>query len=395
MSTAHQKYQAGLRKRFVFMTGRLAAWLSAALALVTVACNGAKQPTHAASGAHDASAASSGVAATGGSAASGGDGVDNPGALKDAGPSRRNDAGLADGTCQAADVSASRVIPTVVLVIDQSGSMNDAFGSAGTRWNVLRDFLLKPDGLIASFETQVRFGLSMYSAVQNPDNSGTMQCPIVTGVAPTLKNFAAISDSYQKAMPLAETPTGDAIDKIVAGLPKPALDHDPEPVVLILATDGEPDRCEELNPQHGQDEAVAAVKHAFEMGIRTYIISVGDEVSKQHQQDVANAGLGHDAGDPAPYWQAGDDQALRQALTSIIGAQVSCDLSLRGAVQNGNPCDGTVELNGKRLECKGKDGWQLQDPKHIRLLGQACEDFKTIKSALVHASFPCSVQVVF
>ena len=299
-------------------------------------------------------------------------------------------------TCQAADVTASRVIPTVVLVIDQSGSMNDAFGNAGTRWNVLRDFLLKSDGLIATLENQVRFGLAMYSAVPNPDSSGTQECPIVTSVAPQLMGYAAISAAYRKAEPLSDTPTGDAIDKIVASLPKAELDKNNEPVVLILATDGEPDRCEELNPQMGQAEAVAAVQHAFEMGIRTYIISVGNEVSVQHQQDMANAGVGHKAGDPAAmYWTAGDDTSLRAALTEIVSAQISCDVALQGAVRGGDPCLGTVELNGSKLECKGKDGWELSDPKHLRLLGKACMDYKTLKNAMVHARFPCDVQVVF
>jgi hypothetical protein len=301
-------------------------------------------------------------------------------------------------TCQMADVSASRVIPTVILVIDQSGSMTQPFGG-GTRWQVLRDFLLKSDGLIASLQTQIRFGLAMYSAVERPDNSGTMECPIVTSVTPKLMNFAAISDIYTKANPLSETPTGDAIDKIVGTLPKPEPDKPVDPVVLILATDGEPDRCEELNPQNGQEEAVTAVKHAFSMGIRTYIISVGDEVSAKHQQDVANAGIGRMPADPkdnAPYWNAMDDTTLRSALTEIIAAQVSCDVTLEGKVQNGNPCDGTVELNGTKLTCKGSDGWELSsDAKHIRLLGKACSDFKTIKDSMVHARFPCTVQVVF
>jgi hypothetical protein len=304
----------------------------------------------------------------------------------------------ASTTCQMADVSASRVIPTVILVIDQSGSMTESF-SGGTRWQVLRDFLLKSDGLIASLQTQIRFGFAMYSAVEHPDNSGTMECPIVTSVAPKLMNFAAISDVYTKANPLGETPTGDAIDKIVNTLPTPEPDKPVDPVVLILATDGEPDRCEELNPQHGQAEAVNAVKHAFSLGIRTYIISVGDEVSAQHQQDVANAGIGRVPTDPkdnAPYWNAMDDTTLRAALTEIIAAQVSCDVTLEGKVQNGNPCDGTVELNGTKLACKGSDGWELgSDGKHIRLLGKACNDFKTIKDSMVHARFPCSVQIVF
>jgi hypothetical protein len=208
-------------------------------------------------------------------------------------------------------------------------------------------------------------------------------------------NYLAISQSYKTAMPLGDTPTGDSIDKIVASLPAASLDKHADPVVLILATDGEPDRCEELNPQHGQAEAVAAVKNAFDMGIRTYIISVGDEVSMQHQQDVANAGVGHKADDPAQYWKAGDDDSLRKALTEIIGSQVSCDVTLEGDVQGGNACDGTVELNGKKLDCNGQNGWKLADSKHIRLQGKACDDFKSLSNASVLARFPCSVQIVF
>lgn len=308
------------------------------------------------------------------------------------------DMDAATDTCQMADVSASRVIPTVILVIDQSGSMTEPF-SGGTRWNVLRDFLLRIDGLIYSFQTQIRFGFAMYSAQANSDDTARGECPLVTSVAPKLMNFAAINDVYRSANPLSETPTGDAIDKIVNDLPKPEPDKQVDPVVLIVATDGEPDRCERLNPQEGQEEAVNAVKRAFMMGIRTYIISVGADVSAQHQQDVANAGLGRMAGDPmgnAPYWNAGDDTTLRQALTEIIAAQVSCEVTLEGKVQGGNPCDGTVELNGKKLVCKGSDGWELgSDGKHIRLAGKACNDFKTIKDSMVHARFPCSVQIVF
>lgn len=315
------------------------------------------------------------------------------GFVLDAGSSRR-DAAIG-GSCQAADVAAARVIPNIVLVIDQSGSMTENFGDTGSRWNVLRDFLLKPDGLIAMFETQARFGLAMYTAVEAQNGAPAQACPMVTSVTPKLMNYADIRQAYNAAMPIGETPTGDSIDQIVDGLPKAQLDMSDGPTVLILATDGEPDRCEELNPQNGQAEAVAAVTRAFSMGIRTYIISVGSDVSAQHQQDVANAGIGHQTSDPAPYWRAGDDVSLRDALTEIIGAQVSCEVALEGSVQSGDACLGTVELNSTKLGCKDKDGWELADAKHLRLLGKACSDWKTLRNAVVHARFPCDVEVVF
>lgn len=299
-------------------------------------------------------------------------------------------------TCQRENISAARVIPNIVLVIDQSGSMTEGFGGAGTRWDVLRDFLLRPDGLIAMFETQVRFGLAMYTALVEGDNGAQPPpCPMVTSVEPKLMNHADISTAYNAAAPLGETPTGDAIDRIVDGLPQAQLDQNEGPTVLILATDGEPDRCEELNPQQGQAEAVAAVTRAFSMGIRTYIISVGEDVSQQHQQDVANAGIGRDASNPAPFWRAGDDASLRQALTEIIGSQVSCDVALNGRVESGDPCSGTVRLNSVELMCNDENGWELADPNHIRLRGRACSDWKTLRNALINAQFPCDVQIVF
>ncbi|HKP58265.1 MAG TPA: vWA domain-containing protein [Polyangiales bacterium] len=295
--------------------------------------------------------------------------------------------------CARSDVVAGRVTPTVVLIIDQSGSMNDSLGS-GSRWNVLRDFLLKDDGLIKSMQDKMRFGVAMYSARSDLLNGQPQECPIVTSVTPALNNFNAIADAYRKSEPIDETPTGDSITKILAGLPKPAPDAPVEPTIFVLATDGEPDRCEELNPQNGQAETISAVKAAFDMSIKTFVIGVGAEISKTHQQDVANAGIGHKAGEPnAPYWTAGDDMSLRNALMDIIGAQVSCDIALKGRVE-GDACSGTVALSGAPLGCKNPDGWELVDPMHVRLLGKACADFKKQEVSTLNITFPCAAVIL-
>ncbi len=293
--------------------------------------------------------------------------------------------------CARSDVVAGRVTPTVILVIDQSSSMHDPLGT-GTRWNVLRDFLLKDDGLIKSLESKMRFGLATYSA-RSEDPADV--CPLVASVEPALDNYAAIAASYRSAEPIEDTPTGDSIDKIVNGLPQPAPDAPRDPVVLVLATDGEPDRCEQLDPQgpEAQAETIAAVKRAYGMNVQPFVIGVGAEISKAHQQDVANAGVGAAAGQNAPYWTADDDQTLRTALTDIIGAQVSCDVELKGRVE-GDPCAGTVSLSGRALGCKDKDGWELTDPSHVRLLGQACDMFKREEVSTLNISFPCAAVVL-
>src|SRR5258707_665443 len=60
--------------------------------------------------------------------------------------------------------------------------------------------------------------------------------------------------------------------------------------IIVLATDGEPDTCEEPNPQNGGPAAIAAASTAFSAGIHTYVLSVGGDV--RSAQQMANAGAG-------------------------------------------------------------------------------------------------------
>ena len=303
-----------------------------------------------------------------------------------------------EGGCAGASVTARRVTPNVILIVDQSSSMNEGFGGR-TRWQALRRSLLDPDdGLIQALDDQVRFGLALYSA-RNRDGDTRLpqgECPTLTEVSAMLDNYSAIQEVYSDADPIDETPTGDAIDAILDGilnLPDPS----PDPTIFILATDGEPDRCEELNPQNGQEEAIAAVTRAYNSGIRTYIISVGRDVSEAHLQDVANAGVGQDgAGPDADFWVAGDDQGLRDALTAIIGGELSCVVQLDGSLSDpSEACMGTVELNGRDLTCDDPDGWELVDANHLELLGEACAELQGGPGANLTATFPCGVDIIF
>lgn len=330
-----------------------------------------------------------------GGRSSGGD-FDNPTGASGDGPGQPGGAVNGDD-CPDTTVRASQVTPTVILVVDQSSSMDDAFEGRQSRWDVLRDFLLEePNGLVSELQDQVKFGLALYSAESGgnaPDPIG--ECPMITTVAPALGNYDAIAQRYRGVDTIEDTPTGDAIDAIIDDL---NLGTDPDnaddPTVFIVATDGEPDRCEELDPQRGQDEAIAAVERAYTLGIRTFIISVGEgTVSASHQQDVANAGLGRSGGDSdAPYWVAGDDSSLRAALSEIVGTQLGCEVQLNGRVQ-GNGCLGVVSLNGRTLECDGRDGWELSSPRTVRLRGSACDELKAGADAVVDVRFPCDVDV--
>ncbi|MBX3271328.1 MAG: VWA domain-containing protein [Sandaracinaceae bacterium] len=308
----------------------------------------------------------------------------------------RDAGGLVDTSFICADVrvQANRVTPTVVVIVDQSGSMTERFGDSN-RWDALRDSLLaRPDGFIAALESQVRFGLALYSATFR-DGMPVGMCPSVEYVPPAIDNYAAIQAVYGPASPLSETPTGESVDAVLTRL---SMVPDPtdDPTIFILATDGEPDTCAVPNPQTGQPQAIAAVERAYRAGVRTYVISVGRDVSAAHLQDVANAGLGRRAGDPdAEYWVAGDDAGLRAALTAIIGGELSCVVTLTGMIQDLDlACTGTVILNGTPIPCDDPDGWNVLDATHIELRGESCERLQRTPGATLEATFPCDVILI-
>ena len=320
-----------------------------------------------------------GAACTGGTCSADGRCV-----LADAGSSR--DAPPADTTCASVNVGASLATPNVIFVIDRSGSMTQDF-DGDSRWDTLESALLaEPDGPIFSLQSSVRFGIAMYT-----EEDGT--CPDLITIPAALDNYTAIETRYRMEGPGGGTPTGDSITAILGMIETLAPERD-EPTILILATDGEPDTCEDGDDEvNGRLESIAAVESAYDMNIRTFVISVGDDVAGEHLQDVANAGLGRSGSDPdAEFWVATDTTGLVSALEEIVGGVVSCDVTLAGTIDPEQACSGTVRLGTEVLEC-GTD-WVAVDATHIEILGDACDRLQSSGESLT-ATFPCGVATPF
>lgn len=355
---------------------------AAALALIVVGCGGSSTPEQA----EDTPDTDSGIDLTvGGESSSSGD---DPVVTSGPPPTTTADPDALTSGCGEVTVTLEPVIPTIVLLIDQSGSMTADFGGQD-RWAAVYETLMNPDdGVVAQLESQVRFGVTLYTSEDGNDGP---KCPILTSVEAALDNRAAIDMEYGPANPNDETPTGESLQAVATSLS--ALDFE-GPKAIVLATDGEPDTCETPNPQEGQPEALAAAEFAFGEGISTFIISVGDEVGADHLQQMANVGVGKDADDPmpAPYYEALDAGQLVDAFNEIIGTFISCELSIDGEVDLEQACEGTVKLDGEELEC-GVD-WEVPEETTLILLGQACETLKDGASHTVDASWPCGAVVI-
>jgi hypothetical protein len=282
----------------------------------------------------------------------------------------------------------------VLLLVDQSGSMNEAFDGSD-RWQTLRKALMDPKtGIVSTLERQVRFGLTLYSG-----RPGMMPCPLLTSVAPKLLNFAPIDMAYPAPTSsiIKDTPTGESI-VAAAGLLQQVTD--PGPKVIVLATDGEPDTCAVPDPQtpEAKELAIKAAQDAFAAGVFTFYISVGDEVSDLHATEMANVGQGYPRTDATKrFYRANDQKALADAFATIVDGIRTCSFQLNGTVTDGGEKDGTVTLDGAPLTLNDPNGWRLSSPTTIELTGTACEKIKNEKDAVHHiaAKFKCGIIIPF
>jgi hypothetical protein len=324
-------------------------------------------------------------------------------------------------------------VPTVMLLIDRSGSMTaaDGFGTAVAaavtdgsytlgecpsqndwRWNVVRDVLLSPTkGIVKPLEERVRFGLSLYTSRNGriaPPPAGpgphpieldpTKMCPELIEVPIALNNHGPMLEQFKCSDVGDDTPTGESLVAAAATL---AAFQEPGPKVIVLATDGAPDNCEcpdwggghhvpdKCNVDGIQDsikaEVVATAKQIHERdGVTVHVINVstpGDTSLQQHLDELATAGGGK-------VYPGFSPSALATAFEEIIDGVRSCAIDLDGEITEGKEASGTVKLDGEELELDGADGWKVNSPTQIELLGAACEAIKSGKHD-ISINFPC------
>lgn len=326
-------------------------------------------------------------------------GFDNP-ELVDAGvgPGSFHDAGLSDDSCAQGQIDVPRVAPKVVLVLDGSCSMSTDYPSSGgqsasrcvssegSRWGALRRALLDPNaGVVTRLAGVVEFGLVVFGTQPS--------CPLTADpITPAINNLAAIEGSIGQAPPGMFTPTGAALDYVYNNLIEPVTpDTDMGPQIVVLATDGEPNSCDDPETNYGP--SVQASQLGMQLGVTTYVISLANAQGEfhDHLQELANLGAGMNAGGTAKLYEPSTPEELAADLELLIGGAVGCDIALNGDVDPNAACQGQVTLNGQPIACEDPNGWTLIDSRHIRLQGAACDQLMRDMTVALAASFPCTV----
>ncbi len=290
--------------------------------------------------------------------------------------------------CAEVNVKLNAATPSVILLIDKSGSMTESFGG-NSRWDSVYNVLMDATtGVVPLLQDKVRFGLSLYTSDYG---FGGGTCPILTDVPVALNNYDAMNAVYQpiKLVDEGDTPTGESIDAAAARL---KAISDPGTKVIVLATDGVPDTCAEPDG-NGEQVSLNAAKNAFAAGITTSIISVGADISQAHLQQMANVGSGLPANGAtkADYFQALDSTQLLAAFNQILGNVRTCEFTIDGSIENSYAGQGKVVMDGKALVYS--TDWKLSNDSTLEVLNNACATIMADDDHTLTATFPCTAIV--
>ena len=283
------------------------------------------------------------------------------------------------------------IVPDVLILLDNSASMNDDAGGstcpggcgASSKWTQVTTAI---EDVVMSTQASVNWGLQFMGS------NSTCGVPpgVAVGVLPSASD--AISTALALVHPLGDTPTELAMDSAVTYLQGRT---DPNSKYILLATDGlptcKPDGGVNDDDSAGAEAAVAAARTA---GFDTFVVGFATS------QGTANATLDAMAvagGEPTPpgsdtsYYLAADTATLEAALTTIAANAKPCSFALppassgrlviSGVGSSGNP---TMILAG------GANGWAYAaDMKSVALSGFACARSRSGLYASIVASY-CS-----
>lgn len=194
--------------------------------------------------------------------------------------------------CQSGGVNFTPKVPTVLLLVDRSGTMFTPQGTPQTTpWDTLRDGVLP---VVQELDAQVRFGMMAVTG-----ESG--QCPLLDEVVPADQNYTAVSTKYTSLMrpTKGESPGMLGLARAYEIL---SADTTPGDKYVLFVTDGEQDYCGDGNALCPTDSVVYWLQKLKAQNVTTMIFGLPSGASGPDQaryeavlQAFANAGAGQPA----------------------------------------------------------------------------------------------------
>jgi len=285
-----------------------------------------------------------------------------------------------------ANVTLDPVPPTVHVLVDMSGSMSRGFNGM-SRWSAVRRALVDTtDGVVSQLSDRIYFGATMYYS--NDGNSGGA-CAVLSTEGPQLFNLSRIRQLIDSGSPRDDTPTAEAVEQIASTF-IPAVAKSKR--FLVIATDGDPDQCTDPNAHDLESRILTenAVDRAYAAGISTLVLSVGNDITREHLRRTANLGAGQPVfTGTAPYYVANNPNQLVNQLESLVATTLpTCSFNLAQPLAFADIPRAKLELAGAAITF-GTD-WRWVDEHTIELVGQACDLVTGDPTLPITGKIPCA-----
>lgn len=299
--------------------------------------------------------------------------------------------------CQVEATEVKPIPPTVLFLLDKSGSMGNLDGYLWdhdnniqtpdvTRWSSLYAVV---ESLVDQFQDNVEFGVKLYPKLDATPYKNGGACEVTDGVEveTALNNAATILDTIPPAEDNVEggTPMEGGIKEAYEYLT--ALDPDDQRFILMIADGDISKTCEDQD----FNEALIYIESALQdHDIATYVvgIAIDDLPSKTQLTKLANAG-GKPSNGPDPYYSTQNQIELDDALQKILDDTLSCTIAVDP--EPDQPDLFQVWIDGDQIpaapDCDA-DGWRWTVPhSEIELCGSACQALK--QTGKVEARYFC------
>lgn len=307
--------------------------------------------------------------------------------------------GIPGMNCAATWSQLQPLPPDILIVLDTSASMNDAFdgpcpGGCGalSKWAAAISAI---NPLVGAARPTANWGLELIADGADACNAGGISVPIGAGTSGQISAKLAYWTSGDQLGTPGNTPLRAAIEIGAAHL----FGRDPGPPnIILLVTDSLPD-CKpgEADPLASDAAgAVQAVTDASAAGIATYVVGVGTLAAEADAAlgQLAMAGGLARAGMPA-YAPAPARSDLTTAMKSFVTKTAGCTFAVP------EPPNSMTDRAHIQLQIMGGDGFYqqiLRDPVNgwdytdasklgVQLHGAACDTYGG--SAAVQVVFLC------
>lgn len=298
------------------------------------------------------------------------------------------------GACASTSATAQRVQVDMIFLIDRSGSMS------GPKWtgtkSALSDFFNDPAS------SKIGVGLSYFPNYKAdacvPQDYYNLNVPIAT----LPDNAFALTNSMPADATGSTTPTWGALKGALMAATAYQDAHPTHKVLVVLATDGDPNGCGATTIEQIADLAKSAREYN---GVLTYVIGVaGSTITNLNK--IAAAG-----GTTAAYDVTMDINEFSAKIEEIRGAALACEFEIppppNGEQLDPEKVNFSYTPNGVGMsklllraddlaDCNGKPGWYYDNndkPKKIILCPASCATVQADTKAKVEALFGCKSQI--